>query len=147
MCEKKCNYPPTHPLPPPPYTHLSAVVGFFNSKLRRAADANQIINLLWVNLRNQKVCYIFGLCTFEIQAWILLTQIIVTTLYDYWVFVDSLKSLADKKALFYMNVSTIKTSMWMSQFNTTIISLVIASLFQIFSFYSLTCHKRYAAFT
>ena len=35
----------------------------------------------------------------------------------------------------------------MNQFNTTIISLVIASLFQIFSFKNLTCNKRYAAFT
>ena len=42
---------------------------------------------------------------------------------------DSSKSVADKKALFYMNASTIKTLMWMNQFNTTIISLVIASLF------------------
>ena len=33
------------------------------------------------------------------------------------------------------------------QFNTTIISLVIASLFQAFSFHNLTCNKRYAAFT
>ena len=68
-------------------------------------------------------------------------------LYDYWVFVDSLKSVADKKALFYMKASTIKTLMWMNQFNTTIISLVIASLFQIFSFHNLTCNKRYATFT
>ena len=28
-------------------------------------------------------------------------------LYDYWVFVDSLKSVADKKALFYMNNSIV----------------------------------------
>ena len=35
----------------------------------------------------------------------------------------------------------------MNQFNTTIISLVIAPLFQIFSFHNLTCNKRYAAFT
>ena len=68
-------------------------------------------------------------------------------LHDYWVFVDSLKSVADKKALFYMNASTIKTLMWMNQFNTTIISLVIASLFQIFSFHDLKCNKRYVAFT
>ena len=68
-------------------------------------------------------------------------------LYDYWVFVDSLKSVADKKALFYMKASTIKTLMWMNQFNTTIISLVIASLFQIFSFHDLTCNKRCTAFT
>ena len=33
------------------------------------------------------------------------------------------------------------------QFNTTFISLVIASLFQAFSFHNLTCNKRYAAFT
>ena len=105
MREKKCSYQP----PPSLETSFSQPknVGFFNSKLRRAADANQIINWLWPNLRKKKVCYIFGLCTFEIQAWILLKQIIVTTLYDYWVFVDSLKSLADKKALFYMNVSIV----------------------------------------
>ena len=35
----------------------------------------------------------------------------------------------------------------MNQFNTTFISLVIASLFQIFSFDNLTCKKLYAAFT
>ena len=28
-------------------------------------------------------------------------------LYDYWVFVDRLKSVADKKVLFYMNVSIV----------------------------------------
>ena len=61
----------------------------------------------------------------------------------YWVFVDSLKSVADKKTLFYMNASTINTLMWMNQFNTIIISLVIASLFQIFSFHNLICNKRY----
>ena len=32
---------------------------------------------------------------------------IVTWLHDYWVFVDSLKGFADKKALFYMNVSVV----------------------------------------
>ena len=58
-----------------------------------------------------------------------------------------LEKFADKKTLLYMNVSTIKNLMWMNQFNTTIISLVIASLFQIFSFHNLTCNKRYAAFT
>ena len=42
--------------------------------------------------------------------------------------------------MFYMNVS-------MNHFNTTIIFLVIASLFQIFSFQNLACNKRYAAFT
>ena len=68
-------------------------------------------------------------------------------LHDYWVFVDSLKSVADKKAFFYMNACTIKTLMWMNQFNITIISLVIAYLFQIFGFHNLTCNKRYAAFT
>ena len=31
----------------------------------------------------------------------------------------------------------------MNQFNTIIISLVIASLFQIFSFHNLICNKRY----
>ena len=35
----------------------------------------------------------------------------------------------------------------MNQFNTTIISLVIESLFQIFIFHNLTCNKRYDAFT
>ena len=45
-----------------------------------------------------------------------------------------------------MNTSTIKFLMGMNQFNTTFISLVIASLFQIFSFHNLTCKKRYAAF-
>ena len=45
-----------------------------------------------------------------------------------------------------MNASAIKTLMWMNQFKT-IISLVIASLFQIFSFHNLTCNKGYAAFT
>ena len=58
-----------------------------------------------------------------------------------------LKSVADKKALFYMNASTIKTLMSMNQFSITTISLVIASLFQIFSFHNLTCNKRYAWFT
>ena len=57
---------------------------------------------------------------------------------------NSLKSVADKKTLFYMNASTIKTLMWM---NATILSVVIASSFQIFSFHNLTCNKRYAAFT
>ena len=32
-----------------------------------------------------------------------------------------------------------------NQFNTTVISLVITSLFQIFSFHNLTCNKSYAA--
>ena len=79
------------------------------------------------------------------------TQMIVT----YVTWLRSLrKSVADTKALlymnvsiFYMNVSAIRTLMWMNQFNRTIISLVIASLFQIFSFKNLTCNKRYAAFT
>ena len=31
---------------------------------------------------------------------------------DCWVFVDSLKSAADKKTLFYMEASSIKTSMY-----------------------------------
>ena len=69
------------------------------------------------------------------------------TLHDYWVFIDGLKSVADEKTLFYMNASTIKTLMWMNQFNATIIFLAIASLFQIFSFHSSTCNKRYTAFT
>ena len=34
----------------------------------------------------------------------------------------------------------------MNQFNATIISLVIASLFQIFSFHNLPCNKHHAAF-
>ena len=68
-------------------------------------------------------------------------------LHDYWVFVDSFKIVADQKTLFYMNASTIKTFMWMNQFNATISSLVIASLFQIFSFHNLAGNKRYAAFT
>ena len=57
------------------------------------------------------------------------------------------KVLQIKKTLFYMNASTIKYLMWMNQLNAIIISLVIASLFQVFSFRSLTCNKRYAAFT
>ena len=52
-----------------------------------------------------------------------------------------------RKILFYMNASTRKTLMWMNQLNTAIISLVITSLFQIFSFHNLTCNKRYAVFT
>ena len=48
--------------------------------------------------------------------------------------------------LFYMNVSTIKNLMWMTQFNTSIISVVIATLFQIFSFQNSTCNKCYTAF-
>ena len=67
-------------------------------------------------------------------------------LHDYLVFADSLKSITDKKTLSYINTSTIKTLMWMNQFNTTIISLVIAYLFQIFSFQNLTCKKHYTAF-
>ena len=43
---------------------------------------------------------------------------------------DSLKSVADKKTLFYMNASTIKTLMRMNQFNATIIFLVIALYFK-----------------
>ena len=39
-----------------------------------------------------KMCYIFVTC--------------------YWVFVDSLKSVADKSTLFYMNASTVKTLMY-----------------------------------
>ena len=35
----------------------------------------------------------------------------------------------------------------MNQFNTTIILLVIASLFQIFSLHNPTCNKRYVGFT
>ena len=35
----------------------------------------------------------------------------------------------------------------MNQFKKTIISLVTASLFRIFSFHNLTCDKGYAAFT
>ena len=64
-------------------------------------------------------------------------------LHDYWVFVDSLKSVAAKKLLFYMNASTINSLIWVNQFNTIINSLVIVSLFQIFSFYNLTCNKCY----
>ena len=36
--------------------------------------------------------------------------------------------------------------MWMNQFNTIVISLVIASSFQIFSFHNSTCNKGYAAY-
>ena len=46
-----------------------------------------------------------------------------------------------------MNASTMKTFMWINQFNATIIFLVTASSFQIFSFHNLAGNKRYAAFT
>ena len=67
--------------------------------------------------------------------------------YVTWVYVDSLKSVADMKTFVLHKLFYYKDVHVNEQFNTTIISLVIASLFQAFSFHNLTCNKRYAAFT
>ena len=62
-------------------------------------------------------------------------------LHDYWVFVDSLKSVADKKALFYMNISIVLYErLYYKDFDVNELIqynyyfFIIASLFQIFSF-------------
>ena len=107
----------------------------------------ELVCMDWRPFYVDKMCYIFVLCTFEIQPWILQRKWLLNTLHDYWVFMDSLESVAEKKTLFYMNASTIKALMWMNQVNATIISLVIAYLFQMFSFHNLSCNKHYAAFT
>ena len=107
----------------------------------------ELVCMDWRPFYVDKMCYIFVLFTFEIQPWILQRKWLLNTLHDYWVFMDSLESVAEKKTLFYMNASTIKALMWMNQVNATIISLVIAYLFQMFSFHNLSCNKHYAAFT
>ena len=63
---------------PPPYDHMSAVVetsffrpknvGFLNSKLWRAADANQIVNWLRPRLIYWKITH-FGHCNYVVLSW------------------------------------------------------------------------------
>ena len=63
---------------PPPYDHMSAVVetsffrpknvGFLNSKLWRAADANQIVNWLRPRLIYWKIAH-FGHCNYVVLSW------------------------------------------------------------------------------
>ena len=118
-----------------------------NTKIYMQIFKFELVCMDWRPFYVDKMCYIFVLCTFEIQPWILQRKWLLNTLHDYWVFMDSLESVAEKKTLFYMNASTIKALMWMNQVNATIISLVIAYLFQMFSFHNLSCNKHYAAFT